>query len=656
MTSSAAGARWDPHPLLSLPAGPRHLEAYVKFKIWDKSASKFEDVPPGINVDLIDDTTGDPIDSVPIGTSGIAHFNIATLSPEYPDIYFLVDTGSIPTPFAGHNQLPDDWSTKGWRSSDGKEFGYKKAFAASTFGTSVTPIEFEIGVRFHITVTVQDSASLGPINLLPNTKLEFRARAPGQSTVVLQEEVGATGAWTCFSFDVDPGSAIELRMKAENDSTGKGFPFLEKVFVDRRIILNEVLLQPIQPLSFTISSSTSGLSNVSNTSIGYVDSSVKSHVIYLDRAYNKDLIAAFTFLKNLAEHNCLWHHIVTPWDNYHDAKINLGAHLLGGLSLPNRIIHLVEDFERQREKQNHEFSHQSLYRLSGLTQWDIVKEYCFGGGVMSHWWTFLYNPINALLEGWAACFELMFGAFAFSLTKTGGSYGINWIYKVSTAAGMLPQPGSFMITDKHGNPYLPGVLDGMQNWGESVEATFGGALYELFRDYVLPQGGPSPPLPLIPPAFLGDITKHAHLAWLSDPGSAGHAARERFKKVFVYPAQSLSAIAHPSTTDFIEGMRASAGNDWPVLCAKLQAFRMAFPQVEAVTPNKPSSGDNLTITGRHFIAGATVFIDGQQVIYSLDDARTISCTVPVRPPGTVADVKVVTADGDHVLKGALTYD
>ncbi|MEA3012204.1 MAG: hypothetical protein QOD42_749 [Sphingomonadales bacterium] len=663
MTSSVAGARWDPHPLVAgLPAVPRHLDSCLKFWMWNQQDNKFEPMPANIDVSIVNDANDQPILTVPTDTNGIAHFNIPNLVPEFPDVYFVVKTSDLPANFAKQaSSIPAKWSTKGWRSRDGAEAGLQKAFALSTFGTSAKPIEFEIGVRLHVTPRMVSTTTGSWISPLPGAKVEFRARKGLTLPVSVDAEVDNSGFCRLFSFDIKPGSSIELHLVAEHNSTSGQFPFLRNITVDEKVLVNNVLLQPTMPLKFKVNKESVGLIDIDSTSIGYsVSGAVDSHVVSIIWLVDERLCAAFTYLHNLTEINCLWHHIMTSnWDDYHNAIVNMRALLLGGLSLPGGLVNFPRSFERVRGDQAHEFSHQILYKLANLSLADIVGEYCFGHAKMNHRLNRMSNPVSAFLEGWAEGFGNIFGAHTIGYTKEYGKFKLDMRMAELDDDGTSFDVGVYnFVLDSSKNPFPAGALDDMPNWGESVEAMVGGALYELFRDYVMPQGGNPFPTPLVPEAPQGDISKHPHLAWLTGQTAADLAARERFRRVFVYPAQALAGPSDPSMTDFIEKMRSSAAGDWPQMLPILQKFFTAFPEVEKVAPAQISTaGGAVTLTGRHFIAGAQVYIDSDDVTSTaiVVDAKTITCTAPAGSAGTKVDAKVATAEGEDVLHGALQY-
>jgi hypothetical protein len=664
MASNSLGDRWVGHPLLAAFTGQRPLSAYVRFSLWDEQASKFQNLPQGIDVSLVDNSplfSTTTVDTVQTDANGVAHFSIANLSPQFPDLFFLVDTSALPSGFAHHAAFPAEWSTKGWRSSDGKTPGYHEKFAGTTFGSSTDPIEFEIGVVLFITIQVENTTDPGSfIFLLPETPVSLHAGGIFQSTVDLSTKSDDHGIAHFFSFDIEPGSNIDITIYATNNAGSNKFPFLQGVYVDDWPGI------PSTTWSYFISSTLANLTNLDKTSTG---SATAGWVVKLTAQVSAHTCAAFTFLQNLTELNCLLHYSVPGWQDYLGGRINMRALLAGGLSLPSTSlpeagsINLPKDFDDWREGQFHEFAHQILWILGNLSLADIAYSYCLGSGVMSHSWHARYNTHHALLEGWAEAFAYIFNLEYFTVTKQSGKFFLkfkrNYVYKGT----LISLPTSSYVTDSNEIEFASGVLDQERNWGESVEGMFAAGLLYVFRKHVMKNF--SSGSPAIPPAPGGDIRTHPSLAWLTSTAPSGIQTRERFRRTFVAPALAMANRPSPTTTAFIDAMRVAnmppdgSVSDWNEIRDILQDFYLAKPEIVIISPAQigASGGTTVQIQGYHFATGASTeifFGVNKATITSLSNG-IITCIAPAGSAGTTVDLKLTSDDGSDLKPNAITY-
>jgi IPT/TIG domain len=658
MTSSAPGIRWIGHPLLNAFAAKNQLTVYVRFTVLDKGSNQPLPIPAGIDVSLMDGSQ--PLDTKPTDSNGVANLNVVFLTQHFPDMYFVVNTSQIQAPFAGRQPFPAEWSTKGWLSSDGLEFGYHEHFTRANFGTSANPIEFEIGVSFFLNIVVESTTETGNVMPLPsNTNVEL-STGSFLNPISINSKVDEFGVATYFSFAVQPGSDVTLKIKALTDSDGTALPFLQGVFVDNWY---NNPTSP-SPLEFTIDAAQTNLANIAMTSIGFAPGIGSGpRKIKLTASSNRKLCAAFTCLKNLTELNYLVR-CVAPypdWNDYAGMHINIGF-INGGLSWPINVINLSMSLTADRSLQIHEFSHQLLWRWGNYSTQSIFGTYCRGDAFVKHNWNYLINPEHALLEGWATIFEMLAYSNRVSLTRnaagakiTVDNYSCDIIYGSINplATPTILVPASQLTT----------------NWGESVEGAFAAAMFNLFKEYVLP-GTPPSTGSLIPPSPNGDgdITRSAHLKWLTGNGQSDSDARARFKNTFVEPVKALSNMNAATTTDFIDAIRAINSLDWNTIKPILQNYFLAFPQVEYVlatgsqddpaVPGKiVSTGGSLDIVGRHFVSdpGTKVYVDATLAPSTFQSSRKITCLAPARPSGSIVDVMLLTPDGDDILVGGLEY-
>jgi len=670
MSSNVGQIRWTGHPLLSAFPAQRQLSAYVRFKIWDTRNQNFVHLPAGIDVTLVDYSilTDTPIAIVQTDAAGIANFNIANLTPQFPDMYFLVNTSQVSVPFAGHNALPMKWSTKGWRSSDGLELGYKEKFAGTTFGTSAQPIEFEIGVAAFLRVRVESTTETGKyMNLLPYMGLTLNAGGLFNPVISFEATVDDSGVAHFFSFDIAPGSDLTVVLKAEVKSPSGVFPLLPDAYAD------DWPGTPSTVWTYLVGKEVTALPSNDKTSLGSLSSPFE---IRFPASISKETCAAFTCLKNLTELN-MFIHYASPgdFDDYAGQKINLHATLLlGGLSWPVDTVNLPSSFDTYRSGQFHEFSHQLLWAFANYSKSAIAYSYFTlpgsGGGVLDHFWNRYLNSEHALLEGWATLFEFFArtDAVSVSMRPSGGKLTVAGYgsLDIVDARTLLPS----VIAQIIANPVAMPANQLDKNWGEQVEGVFAAALFNLFVRYVAQPWAIPPSGKIIPATLDGDITKIEHLKWLTDQSAEAQLVRTRFQDTIVRPAQALSSFNAPSssrpatTTDFFDAIRGLNPVDWDVIRPILQDCFVAFPQVERMSPNivtgiasSTGTGVLVHVLGRHFVNHPTtkLFIDAEQVPVIWQNSGDMSCLAPPRPAGTIADVRLESLDGDDILEGGLKY-
>ena len=659
-----AGDRWINHPLLGAFTGLRPLAAFVRFKMWDEMDEQFKNLPAGIDVTMCDDSPSigtDAILTVQTDASGMANFAIPNLVPPSPDMFFVVDTASLPV-FAHRSVFPPEWSTKGWRSCDGTEPGLKPSFNGSTFGTAQNPVEFEIGVTLFLNITVESTSEPGnTMNLLPHTKLHLEA-GPTLGSISLDGEVDQFGIARFFSFGLKPGWDVTLTLTAKIDSPGT-FPFLKGTFVDHWIDAADVILFPTPvpptPIEYTLDATLTKLAAIDKTSYDKTAGLAPTPwTIALTLANAPEPCAAFTCLKNMTELNSLAR-CVAPnpdWDDYNDMHINIGFPN-GGLSWPVGSMNLSPGVTKDRSVQIHEFSHQLMWKWGQYNHYTIAAAYCCGDAHVTHNLQYFINTEHALLEGWAAIFELLAYSNKVSATRNASGAQVTFdSYPSQVTYGSVNPFGASTTV------VAPAQLT--KNWGECVEGAFAAAMFNVFKNYVLPSGAAPSSGPIIPATLDGDLTKIPHLSWLTASNPSDSATLARFHNTFVEPAKALAGLTTRTTTIFLDKLRDLNPSDWNTIRPILQDHFVAFPQLESVSPNNiqgtpsnTSTGVLVHVLGRHFIndPATKLFIDAEQVPVIWQNPGDLSCLAPPRPAGTVADVRLESLDGDDILVGGLIY-
>jgi hypothetical protein len=200
------------------------------------------------------------------------------------------------------------------------------------------------------------------------------------------------------------------------------------------------------------------------------------------------------------------------------------------------------------------------------------------------------------------------------------------------------------------------TLDSSPNLGESVEAAFANALWQITRDLVIA------PLPIpagsaVPEAWDGDVKVTA--PWITDAG-----AQQRWRSMILEPLQAMSTPPK-TTTHFVDEMRSRNGADWHKIRKRLQDWNLAIekPTVTSVTPNTGPQGGGtaITIAGDDFVEGCDVEIGGNAATaVVVVNSTTITAVTPVGGVGAF-DVEVITRPAlsalsqTGLLAGGFTY-
>lgn len=666
MTSSPLGTRWADHPLLALPV-PRHLDAWVKFTMWNKTSRVFEKLPAGQIVKMMDG--GTPLHQQPLDANGIATFHIPVLTPEAPDLSFTIDLAGVPPGDFGHAALPPNWSTKGWRSASGTSAGDFPDFAGSLIGTSANPVEFQIGVAIFMLFEFDSTSEPGTtLRLLPNAQVTMRAKKKDAAAVVIDAAVGSDGVVEFFSFDILPGASIGFKIPMRIEAVPGHFPYIGPIFVSH---FSSAVPHTID---FDVPADVSALAGNDLTVIGLPGGPANAKSLHTFASSSHDICAAVTVMKNITELNGLIHHTAgSDWPDFANCHVNLGFFKDSGISWPVGSINLSTTFTKIRHDQVHEASHQLLWKWANYSTASIAGEYCLGliqsifnpaissNARMNHaiWW--VINPENALLEGWATIFEFITGYSAISLNvvSTEARLVLEWTrnsvlesgyYKIAKPTSHFPGSSAQAIIP-------PAELQA--DWGESCEGVFAGAMFNLFKAYVLQN--PNLALPsLIPPTIDGDITQHPHLAWLTGTSSGDQDARDRFVSVFVKPAKAIAAIPNRTVADFIDKLKIINATDWDAhFVPIMKHFHMGGPRMTSVSPKIVASAGTTTVTihGTRILSdpATKVFFGGVPATSLSIGTNSLTCTAPPGTAGASVDLKLVTADGEHVDPLAITY-
>lgn len=234
MTSSAAGDRWDQHPMLVHAAGgPVPVEFYLKFVIWNPLAGTFDPVPgaavrvaeqSGATLKAIQGTattatdlqgtTGNSTNAPPgevtfkgmiaaLPSGGLTlHFELSGLQ----NIDWYVDGGTA------HKIGTGTWSTAGWKAVDRVTPGTLKNFSGQVLGEPQKPVNFVVGMPCWLQFRYQRKHGENPAAVFPSgTRVKLIALTSANAPVDrLDIRTNAIGEHKDVLFDVEPGKPLNL--------------------------------------------------------------------------------------------------------------------------------------------------------------------------------------------------------------------------------------------------------------------------------------------------------------------------------------------------------------------------------------------------------------------------------------------------------------
>jgi hypothetical protein len=291
-------------------------------------------------------------------------------------------------------------------------------------------------------------------------------------------------------------------------------------------------------------------------------------------------------------------------------------------SWPVGSVNLPPHSHWDRDTIIHENSHQIMWKEVNYGTLGIAYEFIFGNLVAYHNLNLLSNTEHALIEGWAEFIAIIF-------TKD-------------------PIPFS-TVENKEETREL---TDLPHNLGESVEGTFAGGLWEIFKNHVVTSRITTNAH--IPESQDGDVSKTA--SWIRNPD-----VQDRFVSMIWEPLCDLRPSNNPISTDMLRNIGVRNPTVWHELRVDLQRFNMAMkpPTISTVTPTAGAAtgGQTITITGTDFVAGMRVTIGGELATTNLNISSSTLLTVDTPPRiAGVVDIIVISVSGTVTLPSSYTYE
>ncbi|KIH77071.1 OmpA family protein [Geoalkalibacter ferrihydriticus] len=608
----------------------RAFSFFLKFEIWNLGTGNFDPLA-GQRVRMMDANVLFSDTLMAEGTcdaQGRVLFTFDDLTAAAdgemePDIYLAAQlSGTI----AGHSDLPDEWSTRGWKAIDGTP-GYHPDFTGIGLGTPAAPLVFRVGVDFHVRLQypVAGGARSGSTDpAAPGIPVDFWAGGrPGRRRG--QFRTDENGEVHGVIFDISGGDEVHFHTKFEME--------------DAAINLPRARVHMSQSGWRTFWSDADRLSFPSDeTSIG-----TQSSPQLLTATENERNVALY-FLKVLREWSVfLFQMTGGDWTGINN--LVMFRRSLSGVaySWPVGEVNFPPSSHWSRDTIAHELSHQIMWKEVNFSSLGIAYEGIFGSLALYHRSNLLDNPEHALIEGWAEFIENILDS------------------------GRTPPYHVLTVVDSFsGGTSLP-LGPPPNNRGESVEGAVANGLWAIFQNHVavVPRAN-------IPETVNGDV-----LATSAGPWLTSSAARDRFLTMIWQPFKDLAAHSSPTSTHLFEHIRSRNSGNWHELQPELQKFNMAMaaPSVISAFPHwGPLSGGaaiglTLTVGGDNFIArvsgtaGSSSIALETQVSFggatatpvTVSASNSLTVAPPPQAPAGTVDVVVTTPAGSATLHAGFTY-
>lgn len=589
------------------------INIFAKFEVWNLTSKAFEPLPTGVDVDLMDDDTisNDRITTQKTDALGRVHFSLADFSgssEDNPDLFFLVRTAG--RNHAGHT-LPDEWSTKDWRATDGSP-GLFEDFAGTDLGSEATPLVYRVGLDVHVKLTYLDQSKTPNVTAIapPNVSISLTRESAIKLKLFTDAQAEAHGV----VFDISGASnsliALEVNFAVRADGS-----------------IN------MRAAEVSISAWKTRFPNKQQTSLGTQTAPV------ILNANSDDRNVALYFLKILRELSVFLFRITGgAWTGFEDLTLFRTAVAGTAYSWPVGSVNIPSSDHWNRGTLIHEITHQVMWKELNVSSADIAFEALFGELQLTHFESLLANSEQALIEGWP---EFVEAIFASKNPPPTPPYSVTNVFKTfdDFQNNTNPQP--------LGPPPL--------NRGERVEGAFANGLWELFRNQVVTSAVTADAR--IPESVNGDITVTA--PWLLRVD-----VRDRFLSIIWNPFRDLrSTSGDPTSTDLFNRIRVRNPVTWHLLQVDLQRFNLAMtpPTILSIVPNSGAAagGTPFTITGSNFVVGLQVSFGqagGGRLATNVvvTNSNTLTGVAPVGSVGA-AKVTVTTPSGTSTLVIPYSY-
>jgi hypothetical protein len=535
--------QWLGHPLINAVSNiivPVNI--YLKFEVWNQTSHAFNSLPEGVAIDLMDydPISNDRIDTQNTDLQGRVHFRIANIGgtgagEERPDLFFLVHTNGIN--YAGHT-LPREWSTKGWKSTNGCP-GYYENFTGALIGDEESPLIFRIGLDFHARIEYQNSSTHN-IEHPPKGMLVTIASRSGERTSNVNRGTDNNGEIHAVFFETMPSDTVYLVVNFVIEDNDINLP-RAVVHVPITVYSDPEHMggggETTQWNSFLLGNDFKCYIDNDRTSIG----SQSSPEIF--RCTDEYRRAAIFFLKILRELSVFLFYMTNgDWAGVSNLNLYMRSITRTAYSWPVGEVNIPQRDYWNRGTLIHEMSHQIMWQEVNASTLGIAYEGIIGNLCLTHVHDLLANPQHALIEGWAEFMAKLFD-------------GTGPPYRFET-----------LVTDVDSRTSIP-LGPPPNNQGESVEGTFANGLLTIFQRYIVTSS-----ISLnahIPESINGDVTATA--TWIRN-----NDITTRFRSMIWQPLKDLRPMSRPTSTVMLNNIRLRNTTVWRQLQAELQVYNMAM--------------------------------------------------------------------------------
>lgn len=617
------------------------VNIFIKFEIWNLTSKKFESLPDGIDVDVMDyDPTfinpDDRLATHKTDKDGRVHFglpNFEESGEQAPDLYFLIHPRSGSKTYSGYNldNLPDEWSTKGWKATDGSP-GYFENYNNTPLGTQTKPLTYRIGMDIHVKLQYLDESKLPAQYAIAPKGIPVSLHTGIHGSKIRQMYTESSGETHGVVFDVSGGDSITIRVRFELQE-------------------DNTINMKIAKIWWLVAWDTFENDN-QMTSIGTQSAPKLLNADPDDRNMN----AALYFLKNYRELSSFLYHITGgAWAGFKELtfyRSTIGTWFsstphswpIGSVIIPPKsdikdkngnIVRTIY-WHWKRGTIIHEITHQIMWQEVNYSTLGIAYEAIAGQYYMGHRQDFFANTEHALIEGWA---EFLEGVFM------GGNFT-----NVNQPPWNVAQVIDEIPTINNPNPPTRPLTN---SDGESVEGAFANGLWCIFQNCVLGSGDAH-----VPESINGDIMTTPAGTWLGKPD-----VKSRFLSIIWQPMLDLKPMNNPTTTDMIRNIYLRNRSQWGQIQIELNKYNMAMsPLLSSIFPVSGSATGNqsFTLRGSNFVSDIQVsFIQATTGPRLAIDIKVVNQTTITgkTPAGVVgpADVSITAFTGTDKLPAGYAY-
>jgi len=684
-------AKYKDHPLIVQMSGgqPQPTELFLRLEIYDLNQHKHVPIP-NVTVKVMEPVSvlsDNVLKSASTASDGTVAFTFpADDSLKGKNFYFLADLSNLSGSFAGHNQIPSEWSTSGWLAADNSTPGDYTKFPGFRVGADGAPATFRVGVDVHVKVVRYDSdADFQNEN---NPKPIF----PGTS-VFLQTGTFNPGILNGVEVEVKKGLAHGVVFDLTGGSQLTIIAYLLIDVPKLRAAAGDLKDSSQVSSNFKLFKSAINIASANETSVGthsqpeVLNPANKYHNAALFEL--KTLLELVNFLDEItggsskALHRpvvagkgtmILTHNVIDTLNVAAGGKVRPFAFPKGFIHFIKHSLPSSSDVDDLRGTVFHESTHQVTYFEANLSQlligpaalmisevgnitigWENkareflglekVEQFNFGNHLV-HAPDYLTNPRGTLVEAYPEFMATILNYDWGSSTSTPDppfTMNHNTILDVRKGGGFTRDPSQRLGPLPPSSPHQGAPGNGINVEGAVVNALFDIFVYEVI-DPVISIRNITPPM--LPQTDDGDVVANDPKNWITNT-----QVQSRFQRLLWEPMTDLATVSGPVSMRTVFGlMKQKNTSDWHRILRWLQRWNIQIiaPQITNIQPNSGAAGrtHNVVITGEDFVLDETevLIFDGASQVSATTIVKShteLEAQLPARPASGIVDVKVV---------------